>query len=66
MAAMYWQYHSYSSYIGWLCFGGIAMAAELWQLCYSGYAMAAMHWHLCIGCTIDIGNYAMAAALLWQ
>jgi len=29
----YWQYHSYSSYVGWLCFGGIVMSAELWQLC---------------------------------
>ena len=55
-AALLWQLYICNS----------AMAAMLWQLSFGGYAMAAMHWHLCIGSIIDIGNYAMAAALLWQ
>ena len=49
-----------------LCYGSYSLVAMLWQLSFGGFAMAAMHWHLCIGSIIDIGNYAMAAALLWQ
>ena len=68
MATMYWQYHSYSSYIRllWqLCIGsiiviaatmgGYALAALLWQLNFGSSAKAAMLRWLCYG------NYAMAA-----
>ena len=72
MATMYWQYHSYISYIRllWqLCIGsiiviaatlgGYALAALLWQLNFGSSAKAAMLWRLCYG------GYAMAT-VLWQ
>ena len=62
MATMYWQYHSYISYIRllWqLCIGsiiviaatlgGYALAALLWQLNFGSYAIVAMLWQLCYG-----------------